>query len=273
MEDIDELYRRVEICERLLQSVSAIPKEARSIQYEGEPFTYKHCNGGIIKFERVVFPYQNEALVSYKGVDYNLNYGLIHMDKNISQHKWINISKQDLSFLNKTIIPLTDFTDFERPIRYKYVDDDGYGSTRGTVQYDIFGDHLPRKIQTDLWIEMRSQLIPAPPEAVETITRETINEALFETRLQIHEIKKVPPYVIGNGNPLLTPRMNLFMPTESPPVTLRPLYSVGAGNPSLTPPVSPRQNHTRRPVPRFARRKTQNVKNNTPNVGLAPRKF
>ena len=89
---------------------------------------------------------------------------------------------------------------------------------------DIFRE-TPFSLQAekvDVWSSLLSQLIPANPEAIETITRETINEALFETRLKIHEIK-TPPYVIGNGNPLLTPRMNQFMPTDSPPVTLRPI--------------------------------------------------
>jgi len=259
MDDIDELYRRVEICESLLQTLSILPGKSSH-------------RGGIIKFQRVVFPYQNEAHVRYKGVDYNLNHGVIHIDKNSGGHKWINISKQDLSFLNKTIIPRTDFTDFERSYRDEYREHLFY------IKDDIFIKEsrkglIPPTIQNDLWTEMMSQLIPAPPEAVETITRETINEALFETRLQIHEIKKHPPYSMGAGNPSL--RMNLFMPTVSPPVS--PHYAMG--NPSLTPrsnqstpPVSPR-NHTRRPVPRFSRRKTQNVKNNTPFIGLAPRRF
>ena len=272
MADLDELYRRVDICERLLHTLSVIPEEGRHIPFEGGRVRHNICSGGIIKFERVVFPYQTEAFVSYKGIDYSLNYGFIKKASFPYEEKWINISKNDLSFLNKTIIPLTDAKLFQRSDR------DAHGENLGVVPDDIFVREfrkglIPPNIKIDLWNEMLSQLIPSPLDAVESITRETINEALFETRLQIHEIKKHPPYSMGAGNPSL--RMNLFMPTVSPPVS--PHYAMG--NPSLTPrsnqstpPVSPR-NHTRRPVPRFSRRKTQNVKNNTPFIGLAPRRF
>jgi hypothetical protein len=259
MDDIDELYRRVYLCERLLNTleVTYFKNDEPLVRRKKGEFNKVKCNDGIIAMDRIVFPYTNEALVSNNGVNYTLNYGDIG-----GSNRWINIPKKDLLFLNKTIIEEPDFDLKSKLLKPVNKTEKDIPHIVKVIFTDFSPDFslTPAPIKIDLWNEMVGQLIPA--EAVETITRETINEALFETRLKIHEIKKHPPYrkpslnfnnfaPYAMGNPSLTPRSN-----------------------QSTPPVSPRQNHTRRPVPRFARRKTQNVKsNNTPFIGLAPRKF
>ena len=213
MADLDELYGRVDICERLLYVIDSTGHGGDMPNWDGAT----HMKGMII------FPFINEANIMADVGERILNYGLVIFrvnpkryhtfpyPRNITpvtygENNFINIPRKELLFLNKTK------THYEMiPERYEKIK-----IFAETVTYNA--PHI-KKAYAD---EMMSQLIPAPPDAVESITRETINEALFETRLKIHEIK-TPPYVIGNGNPLLTPRMNLFMPTESPPVMLRPI--------------------------------------------------
>lgn len=278
MADLDELYRRVDICERLLHSLNFYPTKLLVGGYGYETPDGGMAGGASLTYESIIFFWQNEARIIHKEKEYNLNCGIIGAKYlnatgsviQFGEPKWINISKRDLLFLDKTIIQVNEYSMSRVKDKISY---HSIGTFFLEYVFSSPGLWASHEFKERLWNEMISQLIPAPPDAVESITRETINEALFETRLQIHEIKKHPPYSMGTGNPSL--RMNQFMPTVSPPVS--PHYSMG--NPSLTPrsnqstpPVSPR-NHTRRPVPRFARRKTQNVKNNTPFIGLAPRRF
>lgn len=189
---MDELYRRVEICERLLHVVSVTETRIKP--------------GMVIQFEFILFPYQNEALVTYNGIDYTLNYGNI-FNFDYKSEKWINISKKDLLFLDKTIIQPSGnlLYRLERMLFKPIIK----GYSINSVANNIFGSGKSDDIKIDLWNEMISQLIPS--DAVETITRETINEALFETRLKIHEIKNAPP------------RMNQLMYTVTPPITPRPI--------------------------------------------------
>ena len=209
---MEELYRRVEICERLLHVVSVTDTRIRP--------------GMVIQFEFILFPYQNEALVTYNGIDYTLNYGNI-FNFNYNSEKWINISKKDLLFLDKTIIqPSGNLLYILERILFKPIIK---GYSIDSVANNIFGWSISDDIKIDLWNEMISQLIPANPDAVETITRETINEALFETRLKIHEIKNAPP------------RMNQLMYTVSPPITPRSLTPRPLTPRPLTPrPLTPR---------------------------------
>ena len=292
MEGLNELYRRVEICERLLYTLHV---------YDTPIGGKEMWNGGSVipKYDSIKFPYQNEVLVRHNGVDYTLNYG--HSSSslkssfmksfkrtneregaipNFTYSAWINISKHDLLFLDKTIIhPIPSeryvLDNYFKPVLKRSTDGKNYWVREiNPVGFAIFINALrsdiPRDTCIDLWNEMISQLIPANPDAVETITRETINEALFETRLKIHKIKN-PPYVIGTENPLLTPRMNQFMPTNSPPVTPRPhMQLVPRGNQLLYFPTRmqlvPRGNQllsfpTRRLSRNHAMRRTKHNKN------------
>jgi hypothetical protein len=264
MAELDELYKRVDICERLLHTLEVTyVKSGDHLTRRLKMGAINYVNDGIHVMDRIVFHYTNEALINNNGVNYTLNYGHITGNR---YARWINIPKKDLLFINKTIIqdPGRDLLN-ESKLKPVSKTEKAMPDKENTIFTDVLPilNLSPDSVKIDLWNEMVSQLIPA--EAVETITRETINEALFETRLKIHEIKKYP-----YRKPSLN--FNNFMPTKSSS------YSMGTpltprSNQS-TPPVSPRQNHTRRPVPRFARRKTQNVKtNNTPIVGLAPRIF
>ena len=211
---MDELYRRVEICERL------------SPLCDGE-WDYRHNRrkdsggwgggnngrGERIKYHSIVFPYQNEALVRHNGVDYTLNFGFISGKTFNRDCIWINISKHDLLFLDKTIQnnEQTRYAlqqSFTPEARYVGYEEGAMASEVANNTMRSLGDG-PTNIKIDLWNEMISQLIPS--DAVETITRETIDEALFETRLKIHEIKNAPP------------RMNQLMYTVTPPITPRPL--------------------------------------------------
>jgi len=121
------------------------------------------------------------------------------------------------------------------PIRDVYWDDFIKGMSRlwdkdrltplGEIMTDVErgpkGEQEPERVRLKLWTDIWKQLIPNSFDSVEIISRDAIEEALFEIRLRIYEIQKPPPYVIGTSNPLLTPRMNQFMPTNSPPVSPR----------------------------------------------------
>ena len=263
MEGLDELYRRVEICERLIPLLPGTSHFKSGSSHRGG----LRC-GGKVKYKQIIFPYQNEVLVRHNGVEYTLNYGHINEERgNFGTGCWINISKPEILFLDKTIIQanpnLREHLNYGRfkPELKQYF---GHGQLseivnevgQDTIKNDAYkGEpHIPTDIKIDLWNEMISQLIPANPDAVETITRETINEALFETRLKIHKIKN-PPYVIGTENPSLTPRMNQLMYTNSPPVTPRPhMQLVPRGNQLLYFP-------TRRLSRNHAMRRTKHNKN------------
>jgi hypothetical protein len=247
MADLAELYRRVEICERLIP----LCRQKKSGHGSGQKGM-----GERVKYYSIMFPYQNEALVRHNGVDYTINYGFIS-GRNINDNDciWINISKPELLFLDKTI----QNNEQTRHVLRQSFTPEVYAPERGDfLRSEVATDTLrsllyntPQHIKIDLWNEMISQLIPANPDAVETITRETINEALFETRLKIHNIKNTPP------------RMNQLMYTVSPPITPRPLTPRPITPRPLTPRIQlvPRENHLLSVQNQPLRRRTRRNKN------------
>ena len=235
MADLDELYRRVDICERLLNSLGYRNVKADTYfgpqrgGFSGGGGINGPEGGGILYYELFMFPFNDEAHIIHNDKSYNLNFAIgafignnsaiigksyITFRQNGTFRPWINISKSELLFLDKTIYNVANNYDL-------LLDPIENGGLSGQAANDMFVDITTYIEREQLWNKIKKQLILAD-DVVETITRETINQALFESRLKIHEIK-TPPYVIGNGNPLLTPRMNQFMPTDSPPVTLRPI--------------------------------------------------
>ena len=174
--------------------------------------------GASLTYESIIFFWQNEARIIHKENEYNLNCGIIgakYLNTTGSviefgrKNGWINISKRDLLFLDKTIIQVNEYSmsRVKDKIGYNY----GIGILFLQYVFSSPGRWASDEYKERLWNEMISQLIPANPDAVETITRETIKEALFETRLKIHEIKNAPP------------RMNQLSPLTPRPLTPRPL--------------------------------------------------
>ena len=261
MADLDELYRRVEICERLLHSLCARSVTANpDIGPQGGGTTLDANGpqgGGKLNYEIFMFPFNDEAHIIHNDKSYNLNFAVgafienrpygnyILFRQNGTMQPWFNISKSELFFLDKTIYNVVNNYDLlSYPI--------GNASQTDDIVNDMFVDITNPIEKEQLWNKIKKQLIIT--DTVVTITRETIREALFESRLKIHEIKNAPPrmnqlmhtvtppvtprpdnlvsresreirppYVIGTGNPLLTPRMNQLTHTVTPPITPRPI--------------------------------------------------
>ena len=225
---LDKLYRRVEICERLLNILECKIGIQPSVNGSISP-------GLNIREESIIFPWQNEARVVYKGKEYYLNYGAVgtltgyqslgDFDIIPNRNKWLNISKKDLLFLRKIRPRIREVRwDAFMKEMSKLWDKDKLtplGEIMTDVERGPKGEQEPQRVRLKLWTDIWEQLIPTSFNSVEIILRDEINEALFESRFRIYEIKKPPPYVIGTSNPLLTPRMNQFMPTNSPPVSPR----------------------------------------------------
>ena len=122
MDDIDELYRRVDICERFLHSLGYRSVKADTYLGPQRGGAGAGINGpeggGILYYEVVMFPFNDEANIIHNDKSYNLNFAVgafignnsaiidksyIRFRQNGTGSPWFNISKSELLFLDKTI--------------------------------------------------------------------------------------------------------------------------------------------------------------------------